>query len=129
MVTCQACRAISAPASGAAVRTHSDVATGGLDVPADAPGTAHRNHCPNCLWSRHVDDVPGDRAADCGSSMEPVAICVQRDGEWALVHRCAGCRTLHVNRIAGDDNPLMLMRLAVRPLAQAPFPLEWLGRL
>ena len=56
-------------------------------------------------------------------------MCVRRDGEWLLVHRCTGCGTLHLNRIAGDDNPLMLMRLAVRPLAQPPFPLEWLGRL
>jgi RNHCP domain len=101
----------------------------GLDVSADAPGTAHRNHCPNCLWSRHLDDIPGDRAADCGSSMEPVAVCVRGDGEWMLVHRCRGCRIVHLNRIAGDDNPLMLMGLAVRPLAQPPFPLEWLGRL
>ncbi len=46
-----------------------------VDVPLDAPGTAHRNHCPNCLWSRHLDDdVPGDRDADCGSTMEPIAI-------------------------------------------------------
>jgi RNHCP domain len=96
----------------------------------DAPGTEHRNHCPGCLWSRHVDgSVPGDRAADCGAAMEPIAICVRRDGEWALVHRCSGCATVHVNRIAGDDNPLMLMRLAVRPLAQPPFPLELLSRL
>lgn len=76
-----------------------------------------------------MDDVPGDRAADCGSSMEPVAVCVRGDGEWMLVHRCTGCRTVHFNRIAGDDNPLVLMRLAVRPLAHPPFPLEWLGRL
>lgn len=96
----------------------------------DAPGTEHRNHCPGCLWSRHLDaTVPGDRAADCGGSMEPIAVCVRADGEWALVHRCSGCATVHVNRIAGDDNPLMLMRLAVRPLAQPPFPLEWLSRL
>ena len=61
--------------------------------------------------------------------MEPIAVCVRPGGEWALVHRCSGCATLHVNRIAGDDNPLMLMRLAVRPLAQPPFPLEWLTRL
>jgi hypothetical protein len=103
----------------------------GLDIPATAPGTAHRNHCPNCLWSRHVDDAPGDRAAalDCGAAMEPVSVSVRPDGEWQLVHRCAGCRTLHLNRIAGDDNPLMLMRLAVRPLASPPFPLEWLTRL
>jgi hypothetical protein len=101
-----------------------------LDVSMDAPGTQHRNHCPNCLWSRHLDTrVPGDRAADCGGSVEPIAVCVRGDGEWALVHRCTGCATVHVNRIAGDDNPLMLIRLAVRPLAQPPFPLEWLSRL
>ena len=100
-----------------------------LDVPTTAPGTQHRNHCPTCLWSRHVDDVPGDRAADCAGSMEPIAITVRGDGEWALVHRCGGCATVRLNRIAGDDNPLMLMRVAVRPLAQPPFPLEWLGRV
>jgi hypothetical protein len=95
-----------------------------------APGTQHRNHCPNCLWSRHVDDdVPGDREADCDASMEPIGVSVRDDGEWALVHRCTACATVHVNRIAGDDNPLMLMRLAVRPLAQPPFPLEWLTRM
>jgi hypothetical protein len=101
-----------------------------LDVPLAAPGTQHRNHCPNCLWSRHVDDdVPGDRAADCAGSMEPIGVSVRDDGEWALVHRCTPCATVHVNRIAGDDNPLMLMRIAVRPLAQPPFPLEWLARV
>ena len=61
--------------------------------------------------------------------MEPIGVCVRADGEWALVHRCNDCATVHVNRIAGDDNPLMLMRLAVRPLAQPPFPLELLSLL
>jgi len=101
----------------------------GLDVSYDAPGTAHRNHCPSCLWSRHVDDRPGDRAADCGASMEPIAITARPDGEWLLVHRCTCCDTIHVNRIAGDDNPLLLTRLAVGPLARPPFPLEVLSRL
>jgi hypothetical protein len=101
-----------------------------LDVSMTAPGTKHRNHCPSCLWSRHVDDdVPGDRDADCAGTMEPIAVCVRENGEWALIHRCGGCSTVRVNRIAGDDNPLMLMRLAVRPLAQPPFPLEWLARV
>jgi hypothetical protein len=101
-----------------------------LDVSMSAPGTRHRNHCPNCLWSLHVDDdVPGDRSANCAGSMEPIGVSVRDDGEWALVHRCAACSTVHVNRIAGDDNPLMLMRLAVQPLARPPFPLEWLTRL
>ncbi len=100
-----------------------------LDVPIQAAGTAHRNHCPNCLWSRHVDDSPGDRGADCGALMEPIAITVRGGGEWVLVHRCRACDEIHLNRTAGDDNPLMLMRLAVLPLAQPPFPMEWIGRL
>ena len=52
-----------------------------FDVSTSAVGTAHRNYCPNCLWSKHVDDVPGDRAADCGSSMEPIAITVRNPCE------------------------------------------------
>jgi uncharacterized protein YcbX len=101
-----------------------------LDVPANAPGTRHRNHCPTCLWSRHLDaDVPGDRAAACADSMEPIAATVRDDGEWALVHRCSGCSAVRVNRIAGDDNPLALLRLAVRPLARRPFPLEAIAGL
>jgi RNHCP domain len=101
-----------------------------LDVPATAPGTKHRNHCPSCLWSRHVDaGVPGDRAAVCAGAMEPIGVAVHGDGEWALVHRCTGCGAVSVNRIAGDDNPFALMRLAVKPLAQPPFPLDALGAM
>jgi hypothetical protein len=101
-----------------------------LDVSTLAFGTKHRNHCPNCLWSRHLDDdAPGDRDADCGSLMEPIAVSVRGDGEWVLVHRCAGCDELRLNRTAGDDNPLLLLRLAVRPLAQTPFPIERIAEL
>ena len=98
-----------------------------LDVPTDAPGTQHRNHCPACLWSRHVDDRPGDRAADCGSGMEPIAIAVRGKGEWVIIHRCTGCGELDANRSAGDDSPLLLLRLAVKPLAMSPFPLDRLA--
>lgn len=58
--------------------------------------------------------------------MEPITITVRKDGEWVLIHRCNGCGVLHANRTAGDDNPLLLVRLAVKPRAQPPFPL---GRL
>jgi len=87
-------------------------------------GTAHRNHCPWCLWSRHLDETPGDRAASCGGAMEPIAVWVRQGGEWAIIHRCRKCGELHSNRIAGDDNELALMSLAVRALSQPPFPLE-----
>jgi hypothetical protein len=95
-------------------------------VPAAAPGTAHRNHCPRCLWSLHVDLRTGDRRSGCRGLMEPVAVAARRDGEWALLHRCRDCGMLRLNRIAGDDHPLPLVSLAVRPLGSFPFPLEHL---
>ncbi|WP_431958195.1 RNHCP domain-containing protein [Nocardia lijiangensis] len=89
-----------------------------MAVSVVAPGTAHRNHCPHCLSSRHVDGrIPGDRASTCGARMAAVSLSARADGEWLLVHECAACGALKANRIAGDDNALALMRIAVRPLA------------
>lgn len=90
-------------------------------------GTEHRNHCPNCLHSSHLDNVPGDRDADCGGLMEPVAVWVRKGGEWALIHRCRECGTLSSNRIAADDNPLLLASIAAKPIAAPPFPLDRLS--
>lgn len=101
---------------------------GRLTIPEGA-GSSHRNHCPHCLSSLHVDVAPGDRASGCGGVMEPVAVWVRRGGEWALIHRCRRCGTLSSNRIAADDNPLKLMSIALRPLGQPPFPLERMEEL
>ncbi|MFE7132212.1 RNHCP domain-containing protein [Streptomyces sp. NPDC057638] len=90
-----------------------------LDVPLTAPGTAHRNHCPHCLTSRHVDArIPGDRAADCGGRMVPLSLSARQDGEWLIIHHCLSCDELSANRVAGDDNALALVRMALRPLAE-----------
>ena len=59
--------------------------------------------------------------------MEPIAVWVRKGGEWAVIHRCRLCGSLSSNRTAADDNPTLLMSLAVKPLAQPPFPLERLG--
>jgi len=76
-----------------------------------------------------VDIASGDRSAVCNGVMEPVAISVRRNSEWVLIHRCTECGALKENRIAGDDNELALLSLAVRPLANPPFPLDSLDRL
>lgn len=86
-------------------------------------GSEHRNHCPWCLCSIHVDDAPGDRSSVCHSVMEPIAVWVRRDGEWAIVHRCRGCGCLKSNRIGADDDPWALMALAARAVSRPPFPL------
>lgn len=101
----------------------------GFPVPPEGGGTRHRNHCPNCLSSLHLDDLPGDRDAGCGGIMEPIGVWVRTGGEWAVIHRCKRCGALSSNRTAADDNPLKLMSIALRPLAQPPFPLEHLERM
>ena len=78
-----------------------------LCTPQNA-GSDHRNHCPNCLSSLHVDIEPGDRASDCGGIMEPIAVWVRKNGEWAIIHRCKRCGALS----------------SMKPLCQPPFPLE-----
>ncbi|MFK8847524.1 RNHCP domain-containing protein [Streptomyces sp. Ac-502] len=96
-----------------------------LEVPLAAPGTTHRNHCPHCLASRHVDRrIPGDRDADCGGRMRALCLSARQDGEWLLVHQCLACGELSTNRTAGDDNALALIRLAVRPLADTRMPVR-----
>lgn len=92
-------------------------------------GSDHRNHCPNCLSSLHVDEEPGDRASDCGGIMEPVAVWVRKGGEWAIIHRCKRCGKLSSNRVAADDNPMKLMSIAMRPLCSPPFPLDYLEEM
>ena len=56
--------------------------------------------------------------------MEPIAAWVRNNGEWAIIHRCKWCGTLSSNRIAADDNPVKLMSIAMRPIANPPFPIE-----
>jgi hypothetical protein len=56
--------------------------------------------------------------------MEPVAVWVRNKGEWAIIHRCKRCGDLSSNRVAADDNPMKLMSIAMRPIANPPFPIE-----
>jgi ribosome biogenesis GTPase len=95
----------------------------GESIAPEGAGSQHRNHCPKCLSSIHVDEEPGDRASLCKGIMDPIGVWVRRNGEWAIIHRCRSCGGLSSNRIAADDNPTLLMSIAVKPLATPPFPL------
>lgn len=100
-------------------------ACGSMILPEGA-GSSHRNHCPKCLCSIHSDKKPGDRAALCNGIMDAIGVWVRKNGEWAVIHRCRSCGSLSSNRIAADDNPALLMSIAVKPLALPPFPLNQL---
>ncbi|MDQ3655650.1 MAG: RNHCP domain-containing protein [Chloroflexota bacterium] len=83
-------------------------------IGAPIAGGRQRNHCPNCLYSRHVDDtMPGDRKSTCGSIMKPVGLMSRRNGELVLIHECLGCGKQDPNRIAADDNPVLLETIPI----------------
>lgn len=74
----------------------------------DMMGTANRNHCNICLWSRHVDTDKGDREADCLGGMQPIGLTFKHEGlgkqgEVMLIHLCSLCQKVSINRIARDD--------------------------
>ncbi len=83
----------------------------GEEVSLEAPGTRHRNHCPYCLYSRHVDIKIGDRKSKCRGMMKPIGIVRRDDGERLVVHQCQGCGFVSKNRIAGDDDDELLIEL------------------
>jgi hypothetical protein len=77
-------------------------------------GTRNRNHCPKCLYSKHVDEkTPGDRKESCLGKMKPIDIAFKKEkkdkygnkkqGELMIVHECQKCKKVSKNRIAGDD--------------------------
>ena len=87
-------------------------------------GGNQRNHCPKCLSSIHVDIIAGDRRASCHGIMKPISIWVQENKEWSLIHRCMSCGIIRTNRIAADDNEMMLFSLAASFMSQLPFPAD-----
>jgi len=76
-------------------------------------GDGYTNHCPKCLWSKHVDINPGDRAAECQGAMEPSALC-QKGGEYIIAHRCTRCGFQRNQRARKEDDFEALLALAER---------------
>jgi len=83
-------------------------------------GVNNRNHCPYCLWSRHLDlYAAGDRLSACKAPMQPIALTTKhnrnkysrRPGELMLVHRCTDCGGVSINRIAADDDVGILLEI------------------
>lgn len=74
-------------------------------------GDGYTNHCPSCLWSRHVDRQPGDRKAECKGMMMPIELEGQV-GELRILHRCQLCDKEVWNQAAQDDDFDTLLALA-----------------
>lgn len=95
-------------------------------------GTANRNHCNICLWSKHVDTKKGDRRADCQAGMRPIGLTFRIEdattkGEIMLIHDCQGCDKISINRIAADDAEhviLSIFEASLELLDERRFALE-----
>ncbi len=77
-------------------------------------GNGFTNHCFKCLWSKHVDNDPGDRLAKCGGLMEPVGMFIER-GENRILYRCVKCGFERKNRISKDDSPETVIDISKKP--------------
>lgn len=75
-------------------------------------GGGYTNHCPHCLYSKHVDVNPGDRKNSCKGLMEPVSV-EQKNGVYVIVHRCLKCGAEKRNRAARNDSVEALLAVAV----------------
>lgn len=81
-------------------------------------GNGYTNHCPRCLWSKHVDINPGDRLAVlCGGLMEPVGI-IAKGGRYMIFHQCVKCGKRMPNKASVIDNADTIAMLSAIPLEQ-----------
>ncbi len=69
-----------------------------------------RNHCPACLFSKHLDVNPGDRASNCQGIMAPIEVVPHRDRNFVITHRCQTCGFVRKNRSQSDDDKKLLIR-------------------
>jgi len=83
-----------------------------LNCGCNVSGDGYTNHCPECLYSRHVDINPGDRMSDCGGMMKPVGLKIT-SGDYIIIHRCIKCGFEKANKSGKRDNNEKLIELSV----------------
>ena len=80
-------------------------------------GYTSRNHCPYCLWSLHVDVMPGDRQNPCRGAMRPIHAEPDARRGYVITHRCEVCGEIGRNRATrlregeGEDDLALLIKL------------------
>ncbi len=70
-------------------------------------GNGFTNHCPKCLYSKHIDINPGDRMANCEGLMKPIDL-EQKNGSFVIVHKCEKCGFIRKNKVCEGDNYIQL---------------------
>lgn len=71
-----------------------------------------RDHCPYCLYSKHVDINPGDRLNTCKGLLKPIGI-EKFKNTYKIIYKCNKCKTLHKNIMANDDDMNKIIELSI----------------
>ena len=75
-------------------------------------GYSCRNHFPNCLHSKHVDQYPGDRVEECHGDLKPIGIEVNSKKGYVILFQCQKCGAIRKNKAAKDDNMDLIIQLS-----------------
>jgi RNHCP domain len=65
-------------------------------------GNGYTDHCPKCLWSKHVDVNPGDRASECKGMMKPIRVLPGRKNT-TIDYICTKCGMKKSVEASKDD--------------------------
>ena len=72
-------------------------------------GDGYTDHCPKCLWGKHVDEkIPGDRASECKGALRPMKTIYEK-GEFKIYYKCEKCGYEFRVREGKEDEREMLV--------------------
>ena len=74
-------------------------------------GYSCRNHCPYCLYSKHVDKNPGDREETCHGLLRPIGVEINSKKGYVIVFKCIKCGAIRKNKVAEDDNMELIYKI------------------
>ncbi len=72
-----------------------------------------RDHCPFCLYSKHVDINPGDRLNNCLGLLKPIGI-EKFKNSYKIIYKCDKCKNIHKNIVSTDDNMDLIIELSIQ---------------
>ncbi len=72
-------------------------------------GNGYTNHCPKCLYSKHVDIDPGDRLEKCHGLMKPIGI-EKKNGKYKIIQKCLKCGVERRCKMVDDDEVMYNQR-------------------
>jgi len=79
-------------------------------------GNGYTNHCPNCLYSKHVDlKLPGDRLNICHGLMQPIDFEV-KNGQYYIFQKCLKCGNTGRIKSSKEDNIDVLIDLSQKKI-------------